>query len=695
MKSELHLRRTPLVRVLIAYVVGILLAFYAGKYLSNPSVIWFVSILTGILIIIILQNKKNYRFISGIILIMLIMVIAICNTFYSVKIPTNFENEGIWEGIICEKPQGKSNSTLLPVLLTNNKQTEILKTRQVKALLYTNKDSLLADTTQIGTRVFFKAALKPIKNNGNPDEWNASLYQAQRGNFYQAYVNKDQLVIIPSKNLPLKRLASHIQERAMQQYADLLHQPEALAVVAALTLGIRDLLSDELEQSYANVGVIHVLSVSGLHVGILYIFLNFLLIFLDKTPWTRLVKSILIVLTIWLYALITGLSPSVVRAAIMFTTLSLGKTLKRQISSFNLLALAALIILFINPLTLFHIGFQLSFLAVGGIVFFHPYFYNLFELKSRLADYVFKLLTVTFAAQLITAPVTLFYFNQFPVYFWLANLVLVPLFAFSLVVAMVALFIAEIPILNASISWVLEFSLKIANKWILTVEKLPGSVIEGIHFDGPAVVFSFALLYFLTKWLLETKSKLLLMALAILLLWSGYSFYQTRTHSLNQKLIAYAQSGAEIIGIYGCNKNILVVSSTELRFEGLKKYYLKRHWLKMRINEPVETFFLSNSHKQDGTTNILAGYTIIRAGAGVELIMTEKELPTDFARNKTRYLYVFGKAMPNATFEWGGPIILGNTLSSYARKKWVQYALNKEIKIVDLAKNGAFSIPLH
>ncbi|QQS50244.1 MAG: ComEC/Rec2 family competence protein [Bacteroidota bacterium] len=675
--------------------MGILLAFYAGKYLSDPSVILFVSISTGIFIIIVQQNKTNHRLISSTILFLLIMTIAMCNTFYSVKIPTKFENEGIWQGIICEKPQRKSNSTLLPVLLINDKQASFLKTRPVKALLYTNKDSLLADTTQIGSRVFFKATLKPIKNNGNPNEWNASLYQAQRGYFCKGYVSKDFLVIKSGKRFPVKRLATNIQARAMQQFASMLEEPNALAVVTALTLGNRDLLSDEIEKSYANTGVIHVLAVSGLHVGILYLFLNFLLAILDKNPWTRQIKTVVIVLIIWFYALITGLSPSVIRAAIMFTVFALGRSIKREINMFNLLALAALIMLLINPLILFHVGFQLSFLAVGGIVFFQPHFYKLFEFKSYLADYVFKLLTVTFAAQLITAPVTLYYFNQFPVYFWLANLVLIPLFAFALVLAIAALVIAEIPLLREIVSWILEFCLQVANKWIIFVEKLPGSVIENIHFDRPAILFSFAILILLSKWLLEARNKLLLMALAMFLLWSGYAFYQTQTHNQNRKLIAYAQPGAEMIGIYGDNKNFLIVSSSESRFESLKKYYLKKHWLKMRIHEPVETFRLYSRHEKDGTTEAQNGYTLISANDEIELIMTEKYLPSKFTSNHKSYLYVFGKVMPSANFEWTGPIILGNTLSNYARDKWVKFALTKELETIDLAQNGAFTIPLY
>ena len=177
-------------------------------------------------------------------------------------------------------------------------------------------------------------------------------------------------------------MGSQIQSKIINCFKNDIFNEESKALLIALTSGNRAYISDELQSSFANSGAIHVLAVSGLHVGIVYMLLNFVLSFLNKSKRKKVVKSVIIIAIIWLYAFLTGLSPSVTRAALMFSMINIGTTLNRDISFFNILAGAALIMLLFNPLNLFEVGFQLSFIAVAGIVYFQPKFYKLFSFDS-------------------------------------------------------------------------------------------------------------------------------------------------------------------------------------------------------------------------------------------------------------------------------------------------------------------------
>ena len=245
----------------------------------------------------------------------------------------------------------------------------------------------------------------------------------------------------------------------------------------------KDELDFEVKQAYAAAGAMHVLAVSGLHVGIIFLILNTLLAILDTSKKGRIVKAIILLISLWSYAMITGLSPSVLRAATMFSFVIMGTVLNRSSSIYNTLAASAFFILIINPNLLFEVGFQLSYVAVLGIVYLQPLIYKRIYTRWWLLDKVWAITAVSIAAQIATLPLTLFYFNQFPVYFMLSNLLVIPSAAVILILGILLFIASPIPFISESIGWVLNKFIEGLNFGIKEIEVLPNSLIEGLSIN--------------------------------------------------------------------------------------------------------------------------------------------------------------------------------------------------------------------
>jgi competence protein ComEC len=199
------------------------------------------------------------------------------------------------------------------------------------------------------------------------------------------------------------------------------------AVASAIMLGYNDYMNGDITRAYASSGALHVLSVSGLHVGIMFFMLNVLLKFMDnRGRKLEITKSVSIILFIWLYACLTGLSPSVLRSAMMFSLIQSGTLLKRHVNTFNIVFGSAVVLMLFNPFIVTEVGFRLSYLAVLGIIYLQPKIYSLWAFKNWFLDKAWMIVAVSLAAQIATFPLSLLYFHQFPNLFLISNLVVIP-----------------------------------------------------------------------------------------------------------------------------------------------------------------------------------------------------------------------------------------------------------------------------
>ncbi|MFN0035435.1 MAG: ComEC/Rec2 family competence protein [Saprospiraceae bacterium] len=341
-----------------------------------------------------------------------------------------------------------------------------------------------------GDRLGFRATVRPTEPPKNPHAFDYGRYLHFQNIHHQAFVNADSIFRLSSGHgWSLWRNAYGSRERLLSLLQTHFPTTDEYAVASALLVGYTDDLSDDLRTAYAETGSMHALAVSGTHIGMLYVGLMFLIGRLRlRGKKGRLIETALVLGGIWAFTFLTGATASVLRASVMFSVYMLGKAFWREASAWNVLPASAFILLVYNPYFLFNVGFQLSYAAVAGMVFFYPRFYKMFPPMSRWLDEPLKVFLIGVAAQLGTLPLSLFYFNQFPIYFWLAGWV---------VVFVGAVFMgggAALVILD-SVSQTLAEWLGVAlyqmvlwtNKIIFFIQSIPGGVVRNVWVAGWAV----------------------------------------------------------------------------------------------------------------------------------------------------------------------------------------------------------------
>lgn len=227
----------------------------------------------------------------------------------------------------------------------------------------------------------------------------------------------------------------------------------------------------------------HILAVSGLHVGIIFIILSKLLFFLERHKYGKILQSALIILILIFYAMLTGLSNSVIRATIMFIFICFGRMFTRQVNIYNTLSASAFIMLLYNPYSIMDVGFQLSYLAVISIVFFQPKIYSLLNLRYKFPDYIWQLVSVAIAAQIATFPLTIHYFNQFPVYFILSNILIIPFVSIIIYGALILFCFSFSTNISYIIAKGLQLITLVLNKNVEFIKDLPLSKIDSLIID--------------------------------------------------------------------------------------------------------------------------------------------------------------------------------------------------------------------
>ncbi|MCB9290011.1 MAG: ComEC/Rec2 family competence protein [Lewinellaceae bacterium] len=340
---------------------------------------------------------------------------------------------------------------------------------------------------QPGDLILFDAVVLPVPPPLNPRAFDYRRYLHYQNTHYQAFVDEENWKLLEHRPSFANRAQQlrHACLRVLQRH---LPTKNEYAVAAALILGYKAELSDETRNAYAHTGAMHVLAVSGLHVGIIQLLLSFLLGRLRLSgPYWPVVRTVLLLASIWAFAMITGASPSVLRAATLFSFLSVGQALQRYTNIYNTLAASAFLLLCIDPYLLYNIGFQLSYLAVLGIVYFQPILYRQWYIENRVGDYLWKLLAVSLAAQLTTLPLSLFYFHQFPLYFWLSGLVVVPAAALILSSGLALFVLHLMPFAGMAIGKLLYGITWMVNALIFLIQQIPGSLLEGFWI-GPWLV---------------------------------------------------------------------------------------------------------------------------------------------------------------------------------------------------------------
>lgn len=469
----------PFVRLLGPLILGILCFQYVEIYDLT-----FILLLTAGLLLMALsfcvKSTRDFRyrwfFGSAVVLVFFLLGYGLSHREHQ---QTHFESPdrpALFTARILEPPSIKTNSVQLLVMLEKQHDSAQTLVLQKKAWLYVQRDSA-AECLQDGQHVLLQSKLSRVQKPLNPEAFDFARYLYLQGVSVSGWVGAGRWQVLQQTGeRSMLSMARQSREKLLRLYRKLSLDNDEFAVLAALTLGYREDIDAELKSDFVNAGAMHILAVSGLHVGILYLMLDFLLSLAFPKKRLRVPRALMVVLLLWIYALLTGLSPSVIRSVTMFSLFAMGRSLQRRSQIYNTIALSAFLMLLIRPTYLFDVGFQLSYAAVTSIVYFQPRMAAMIPVKAKPLQWLRDLMLVSVAAQIGTAPLTLLYFHQFPVYFLLTNLIVIPLTTCILYLGIGYLMLSFIPLLPKVLGFLLEWLLQLMNASVERIQELPGAV---------------------------------------------------------------------------------------------------------------------------------------------------------------------------------------------------------------------------
>ncbi len=362
-----------------------------------------------------------------------------------------------------------------------------------------------------GSKILICATPQRITGSGNPGAFDYARYCAKKNIFHQIFPDSSAWRQLPGNGgSRLGRWLNISRRYALSMLRKYIPSKEKYGVAQALLIGYRNELDADIVQAYTNTGVVHIIAISGLHLGLIYVSLLQLLKWLPRRRWAEMLKALLLIAVLWAFSLLTGASASVLRSAVMFTTIAIGQfVIGRHSNIYNTLAAAAFLLLCYDPFFLVDAGFQLSFLAVAGIVLCYRPLYDLWMIRNKWLDKLWQMAAVSLAAQAFTWPVCLLYFHQFPNYFLLANIVAVPLSTLLLYGEIVLMMIAEAPLVAGWVGKALEWGIFAMNTMIQWIDGIPGAVINGIAMNVTQMFLLYAItIAVVTAWLLKRKPSL-------------------------------------------------------------------------------------------------------------------------------------------------------------------------------------------
>ncbi len=604
-------------------VTALAAGIVTGKFFQPQPEIFLVLILIFPIVLIFLNKNYNFRYHSffgiGVHVVFIFTGIAVYSLYNQ---NPEFYNRGKYHAEILEILQEKPNS-YQSVLKINSffKNDSVFKTSE-KVMVYFEKTES-AQKLKPGETILFIQTPQFVRNNNNPYEFDYQSYLARKKIYRQVYLAEENWKNAQtSANFSLLILAEKTRLKLMNIYQTQNFRENEFHVLSALTLGYKRGLDPETKSIFSSAGAMHILAVSGLHVGIIFIVFNLLFGFLKKQKAGRLFYVFLAIQALWSFAFIAGLSPSVMRAATMFSFMVIGQNIKRPSNTYNALAASAFLLLLINPNNLFEAGFQLSYSAVFGIVFLQPRLTKLFHFKYKAPQYFWELLTVSVAAQIATFPATAYYFNQFPAYFWLANLVVIPAVIGLIPLSFSLLIFHWVPVLSTIISSLAKFAINFVIQFLTFIEKLPFSVAE-FGLTAAELIFLISIVLFVFLFI-ESKHKMYFKgALISFLMVLGISFAVRTNNLFRKEIIVYNQSGQVLIHIIHGKRNY-IVSKEELDDSGFELNTVENTRRSLQLEAPV---ILNSQQDYCDTIIFLKNGVIVFDDKIISFNLSESEIP--------------------------------------------------------------------
>ena len=525
-------------------ILGICFQFFTQFWSFNFRETLF---LLGFLTILVFVIKN--RFLRTFITFLLFFFIGIS----SVSINDNRNYDSFYEYHLEE------NSTVILQICTILKpgnyyhkyEANVIKVDGTKAtgivLLNIKKDSI-STNLKVDNQILLKPVLKELIPPLNPHQFNYKSYLAKQGIHHQLFTEKNQFLRLNSKTSTLFGLSAKFRNRIQESLKKYNFKNNELAVINALLLGQRQDISKELIKDYQRAGAIHILAVSGLHVGVILLILSFLFKPVEKLKYGKFIKTVIIVFLLWMFAFIAGLSASVVRAVTMFTFLAIGMSFKRKnVVEFSFIS-SMFFLLLIKPMFLFDVGFQLSYLAVFGILWTQPKIYALWKPRFKGVDFFWQLFTVSIAAQIGILPLSIYYFQQFPGLFLASNLVIIPFLGAILVGGVLVMITSLLNILPQFLADFYGMIISWMNAFVSWISHQEEFLFKEISISFNVMICWYAFLFLGVYFLIDKTSKKLIYFFISIILMQSIFLLESNENKSKEEIIVFHKSRFSMIG---------------------------------------------------------------------------------------------------------------------------------------------------
>lgn len=695
----------PFLKLLIPMALGIWFGTVFGFDAFTTQLTFGLSIalfcMAGMAVLLLKSFRFNWLF-GGIIACYLFVMGMAMTQVHEISVKKNYfrnheTDAKYYVARIYEYPSERENS-IKTVLELEYQFGDSLTSRPVtgKVMAYFQKTDS-AFSLRYGDLIAINAPAGEVASPKNPGEFDYRAHLTRKGITGQCWLkDADWIDLQMNSANPLFALSYRFRDNLLRSLQRCGVKDKEFGVAAAILLGYDDSLADEVRKNYVAAGAMHILCVSGLHVGIIYMLASFLLGFLKRKKWQTVLKSILLLLLVWSYAFIAGLSPSILRATLMVSFVVIGEMIQRKGFVINSIAASAFILLCVNPNNLFEIGFQLSYVAVVGIVVLQRPIYHLLYLKNRLLDKAWEITAVALAAQAATMPFTLFYYQQFTTYFWLSNLFMTPISFFVVIGGMLLLVVSWIPYLNTALGYLVWGVLYVMNQLVSWIEGLPYSILKGLYISR--LEFVLLLVSFLLLLLSVTmrKKRLLIAMLASMLLFMGSITLRNYDTDSYEGMTFFSLRKHTAVDFVWKGEHVLLADSTLMADKSTVDYSLSGSWTMKNITHSPQVI----GFEEDFENPYMKKRAHFVSFGGKLLVLWSDDWAVEDSlsfRLPVDFLLVTNRQKPEVqsvinSFDVG-LLLIDGSVPYYLAEKWENQAQKLHIPYYNIAR-GAYEISL-
>lgn len=592
----------PLARITIGFILGLVL-----YQKHKPELLWiYFSLLIGILFLTAFhfwaKRKTIYQSAFGFTTLLLSFIIGISTAaFHNETLrPNHYLNQ------IQEETSYEIDLTIREKLKSTLKNSRYISdvnaidsNKSFGKIILNIKQSEPTFHLPIGSRIKVYGGIYKNKNPFNPNQFDYGKYLENQQIYGQIYTGENQ-IILGKTDVSLWAFFSNFRSKIIQNLEQSQFKKEELNIMIALLLGQQQDISPETLKDYQLAGAVHILSVSGLHVGFILLFVTFLLKPIGNTKRNAFFKLIIILLSLWSYGILAGLAPSVVRSVTMFSFVAIGNHLRRTVNTFHTLLVSMLLILLWKPSFLFDVGFQLSYLALFFILWLQPLLSAIWQPKYKVTQYFWDILTVSFAAQIGAMPLSIYYFHQFPGLFFVTNIIILPLLGIIMVIGLLTIVIAGFGKVPNVIVKPLEFLIQVQNDIIEWIASFESFVFKNISFSISMLWVSYAIIIAVILWFNKPDfKKLVLVLISTITLQAIYIQTKFNTNDVAEFIVfnskknsIIAERQQEFVSIYS-NDSILTALEDNLAIQS----YLIANFCQIKEKANIQNVYYFDNKK--------------------------------------------------------------------------------------------------